>query len=141
MAEKYSKLAQKYIDILKTGKISENELQAMKSFINSDKPTSDERDKLLDMISDGIELDKAQQKKGIDWLIKQYKTPNGKIKNSHPFGSREIYVLENWDEAYLSGLENLNMFNRNFQPVYAVKTKEGDRFEYTLSGGKIKIIG
>lgn len=35
MAEKYSKLAQKYIDILKSGYISEKDLIALRSFLNN----------------------------------------------------------------------------------------------------------
>lgn len=142
MAEKkseYSKLGTKYIDILKKGKISESEIIALKSFLNSGKASDDEEQKILDLIADGIDLEKSQQKKGVDWLISQYKTPTGKLKDKHPFGSREIFVLENWDSVSLSGLNNKSYVGKNYQPEYYVRTKEGTSFGYDINSGKINI--
>lgn len=140
ISKSYSKLDKKYIDILKSGKISESELTSLKTHVNSSKPAYAVKQEILDLVYNGINLSKEQQQKGIDWLIKQYKTPTGKLKETHPYGTREISILENWKEVYLSGLENLSLFGTNYQPVFAVKDKYNNRFEYSLSGGKLNII-
>lgn len=144
MAEKYSKLAQKYIDILKKKKISENDLNALRSFLNNKNPTSEEKSKIFDLIYNGgdyIELDKQHQQKGIDWLVKQYKTPKGKLKENSPFGTREVFILENVREIRLRDLYDAgNMFSKFYIPLYEVCGGESC-FEYHTAGGKINITG
>jgi len=144
--DKYSKTGQKYYDIAKSGKISESELISLRSFLSSDKATREERNDIRGALADapgGMKLTKDQQKKGIDWLISQYKTPAGKLKANTPFGYREVHVLENWDEVTLKDLYDSSRFGMNpyYLPLFEVSTKTGDSFEYYVNGGKINIVG
>lgn len=145
---KYSKTGQKYYDIAKSGKISESDLIAMRSFLSSDKPTRDERNDIISAVANandgyGLKLTKEQQKKGIDWLISQYKTPAGKLKANSPFGYREVHILENVDEIMLKDLYDSSMFGMRpyYLPLFEVSTKKGESFDYYVNGGKINITG
>lgn len=145
MAENYSKLEQKYIDIAKKGKMSENDLNALRSFLNNKKPSNEYKRKIFDSIYNGgnyTELTKEHQQKGLDWLTKQYKTPTGKLKQNSSLGQREIFVLENVDEVKLKDLYDAgNMFSIFYIPLYEVSTKGGDSFEYHTAKGELNITG
>lgn len=142
MAKIENKTTKKYADILKSGKIGEQELISFRSYLNSGKISNDDRDLLLEMVyKKPIKLTQDQQKKGIEWLEKQYKTPSGKLKDKSPFGYRETHVIQNWKDIELYSLENFSTFGFFYSPVFRVNSKDGNNFDYTLQGGRVKIVG
>lgn len=142
MAEKLNKTTQKYKDILKSGKIGEQELISLRSYLGSSKISNEDRDMLLELVyKKPLKLTKDHQQKGIDWLISQYKTPAGKLKSSSPFGFRETSILENWKEAELGSLQNTSTFGKYYTPIYTIIGKDGNSFDYMMEGGKINIVG
>lgn len=141
--EKENKTLTKYKNILKAGYISEQELISLRSWM-ARKATQDERREIFDAIYNKekyISLDRNQVKKGLDFLKNQYKTPTGKLRTNNPFGTREIFVLENADDIVLKDLYDAgNMFSTFYLPVYQVQSKGGDSFDYYYNG-KVQIIG
>lgn len=133
-----SKTAQKYIDIINTGKITEREIISMRSLINRDKEAARA---IFDAWNDELELETSQQQKGYDFLIDQWKTPKGIERKNNPFGYREQEILENFRDFTLKSLYNAgNAYTDNYLPLYSCNSKDGNGFEYYYNG-KVNIVG
>jgi hypothetical protein len=97
----------------------------------------------LSIIWDGeITLTEEHQKKGIDYLLNQCKTPNGKERINNPFGYREQKALETCEVIRLRGFYDASLYNQAkfYIPLYEVLGNEAS-FEYHMQGGKINIVG
>jgi hypothetical protein len=113
-------------------KLSESEILLLKRRLNDKKIKHDE----IFKNKESFKLTEEQEKKGIGWLRKQWKTPNGVERKNNPFGAREEYVLDNFDHFelvdfynnvnYLQSQSGLN----NYVPYYRVVAKDGSYFEY-----------
>jgi len=99
------------------------------------------------MPEDGWKLTPEQTKKGLDWLMNQWKTPHGIERKNNPFGYREQNVLEKFKEFRLSDFfDTANVYAQQsgmhfYVPVYDVIGKDGSGFQYYVSSEGIKIIG
>ncbi len=77
-------------------------------------------------------------KQGIEFLIKQWKTPQGKERKNNPFGYREENVLENFEYLELAGYyEQRNGYKI---PLYNVIGRESS-FTYYYDFTGLNIIG
>jgi len=123
-------------EIFKSHSISEQELNLLKRRLNA----GEKVEGLEYMIDDEISLTGEQKAKGMKWILGQYRTPKGKVKESHPFGYREQEALDSMKNIYFAGFHNPSFFGKNFQPVYTVVGKEAN-FDYQLAGGKLEILG
>jgi hypothetical protein len=97
----------------------------------------------LSIIWDGeIKLTNEHIKKGLDYLLNQWKTPNGKERLNNPFGYREQKALETCETIYLQGFYDASRYGQKpfYIPLYLVSGNEGN-FEYHMQGGKINIVG
>lgn len=133
------KTALKYIEIIKSGSITESEIISFRSFLS--KCSKEVRREIFDIWQE-LELSPEQNKKGYDFLMGQWKTEKGKERVNNPFGYREQNILENFDrftycENYDSSRYGQNPF---YLPVYRCYSKDGDSFEYYYDG-KVNIIG
>ena len=80
-------------------------------------------------------------KQGIDYLLNQWKTPNGKERLNNPFGYREQEVLENFEYFEFAGTYNAGNYGHTFHvPLWNVIGRDGS-FQYYMSGGEINIVG
>ena len=123
-------------NILKTGKISEQEMNVLKRRLNAgEKVEGLEYD-----LTGGIELEATQINKGMKWLKNQFRTPKGKERTNHPFGYREQEAIDSLETIYFSGFHNPSFWSKNFQPDYYAKGKDAS-FDYQLAGGKLEILG
>lgn len=86
------------------------------------------------------ELTPEQNKKGIDFLMNQYKTPTGAIRKNNPFGYREQEILENFKNFTLIGFYDAGRYgNKFFVPLYGCNS-ESNGFEYYYLQG-VQIVG
>ncbi len=140
-----SKAANKYLELIESGKIEESELNNMFQFLNGSRAPIDKdtRNTIISALwnkEDHIQLSQAQNNKGINFLRKLYQTPLGKERKNHPFGFREIAVLNNFERFELIGEYNIgNMHRDYFVPLYRAIGKDGS-FEYYYNG-EVNIIG
>lgn len=139
MTTKLSTTAKKYLAIIESGGIEENDLIAMKSFLNKNK---DNRRIIFDAMSDkNLLLTEAQNKKGYDFLMKQRFTPTGKERLNNPFGYREQAILDNFSHFELKDWYNAgNAYMDYYLPLYECVSLDGNSFEYYYNG-KVNIVG
>jgi hypothetical protein len=139
MTKTISKAAKKYIDIINSGRITEREIISMRSLINRDKEA---RNEIFEAWDDKeLELDPAQQQKGYDFLMNQWKTPTGTERKNNPFGYREQEILEDFRDLTLKSLYNAGNYHvDNYLPLYSCNSKDGNGFEYYYNG-KVNIVG
>ncbi len=135
-----SALCNKYIAIVESGKITENEKTALCSFINN-KASKEEVKELLCLIADNrLMLTNEQNNKGIAFLRNQWKSPKGKERVTNPFGYREQMAVDSFTHFELIGLYDAGNYNRSFYiPLYLCVGSEGC-FEYYYNG-KVNIVG
>ncbi len=137
-----SPLTQKYLDILKSKKITNNEIIALCSLINSNKIGIEEKREIIHSISidNPLKLTPEQNKKGYDFLMDQWKTSKGIERKNNPFGYREQKILEKFTDFELIGLYDAgNYLHSHYIPLYACNGNENS-FEYYYNG-KVNIIG
>lgn len=80
-------------------------------------------------------------KQGIEYLLNQWKTPNGKERTNNPFGYREQEILENFEGFEFAGTYDAGNRNHSFYvPLWNVCGND-NCFQYYMSGGKIHIVG
>lgn len=144
-APKSRALIQKYLDIIKTGKIEESALISLLSVLNGGrgKATQEEKRLLLDALNEGnLTLSKAQNEKGLAWLMDQWKTPRGVERKNNPFGYREQAILENFSHFELRSVYDGSRYG---SPAYYLPLYEcvgnNTSFEYYVHGGQIHITG
>lgn len=125
--------------------ITEKEILAAKKRANG---YSNAKDKtLLEIPEGGLAITPEQTKKGLDWLMDQWKTPRGIERKNNPFGYREQEVLENFSHFLLTDwYDAMSSYGvqqgyHSYLPVYTVVAKDGSTFEYHMAGGEINITG
>lgn len=98
-------------------------------------------DNLLDTFNDygPFKISPEQTKQGLDWLLKQWKTPAGRFRKNNPFGNRETYVLEHF--KYFLLVDIYTTFSGYKLPVYTVVAEDGMSFDYYMVEGRIVICG
>ena len=96
----------------------------------------------INFIWDGeILVTDSQKRKGLDWLINQWKTPTGKERINNTFGYRETEILENCSEIQFKGFyDNGNRQFKNLIPLYCVHSYTNS-FEYYVNHKGIQIVG
>lgn len=119
--------------------LTESEIKLMLRRVNSG--MIDKHDVLALMPEEGWGITAEQTRKGIAWLKDQWKTPRGIERKNNPFGYREQDVIENFKEFRLIDFYPLNMVGTYFGPVYEVRSKNGNHFDYVGVAGPVKIIG
>ena len=121
--------------IEESNSITESEILLLKGRLN--------RGEKIDMSyiwNNEIELTPEQNKKGIDFLMNQYVTPNGTERKNNPFGYREIEILKNFTHFELRGFYDAGNYNNSYYlPLYVCCGNNGG-FEYYYNG-KVNIIG
>lgn len=123
-------------EIRESNLITESQMKLIKNRMNK----GEEID--ISFIWDGeILVTRDQKQKGLEWLMKQYKTPKGKVKENNPFGYREIDVLENCSDIQLKGFFDAgNLYNKCYVPLYCVHSYLNS-FDYYVNHKGIQIIG
>jgi hypothetical protein len=129
----------KYADIIKTGKITENELVSLNSFYNKSRENKDFIDGLLygDETNE-LTLSDAQNKKGYDFLMGLRYTPTGKERSNSPYGYREENILDNFSHFTFCGFYSER--GTYYIRMYNCYSKDGNSFQYYYNG-KMNIIG
>lgn len=133
---------QKYLNVIASGKIEESTIIAMKSLMGKNKDAANViNEALYANDSKELQLSDKQNKKGIVFLLNQWKTPNGKDRKNNPFGYREQKILENFSHFTLSGFYDAgNSYVTFYIPIYSCWSKDGNGFEYYYNG-EVNIIG
>lgn len=139
-ANKPSKTMTKYLVIIATGIISEQEIISMRSFMNRDKEAARQIFNAWD--DQELAISEEQAQKGYDFLMDQWKSPSGKERKNNPFGYREQEILENFSHFTLKSLYNNSGYSQitNYLPLYSCISKDGSAFEYYYDG-KVNITG
>lgn len=134
-----SKPAKKYLAIIESGEIEESQIISMKSFMGKNKENAGS---IFEALQDKeLNISAQQTRKGLDFLLNQWKTPTGKERTQNPFGYREQNILENFSHFTLSGFYNAgNAYHDFYLPLYTVYSKSGNSFEYYYNG-KVNVIG
>lgn len=131
---------QKYLNIINSGTITENELIALKSFINSNKDAYTVLSTAIWANEDGLKLTPEQNKKGYDFLMDCWKTPRNVERKNNPFSYREQDILENFAHFTLKGFYDAgNSYRSYYLPLYECHSNDNS-FEYYYNG-KVNIIG
>jgi len=135
---KLSPTAKKYLAIIDSGHIEEGQLISLKSFLNKNK---ENRTLIFEAMQDkNLTLSAAQNQKGFDFLMNQWKTPTGKERLNNPFGYREQAILENFSHFELKDWYNAgNAYHDFYLPLYECIGNETS-FEYYYNG-KVNIVG
>ena len=124
------------------GKISEKDINLIKNRMNNDKMDA-ETTELVQWIWDNTpELTDDQNKKGLDFLMNQWKSPRGKERTNHPFGYREQGALETFKSFELAGFYDTSMYGgrKFYVPLYNV-IGDTNNFQYYYNNGKVNIVG
>jgi hypothetical protein len=118
------------------GFIQEREIITLKSRLNRGDSST------LDLFDGGpVAISEDQTKKGLSWLLNQYKTPRGVERKNNPFGRREVAALESFERFELVDfIDGGNRYVSFFLPVYRV-IGSGASFDYYVNGGACVIIG
>lgn len=133
-------LIEKYVDIIKSGHIEENQITSLRSWLNNS-ATPEERNEIWEVWEDELLLSISQNQKGIQFLLNEWKTPRGQERKNNPFGYREQEILKNVNDITLKSLYDAgNMYVKNYLPLYSCNDKDGNSFEYYYNG-KINIVG
>jgi hypothetical protein len=106
MTTQLTKTAKKYIDIIKSGKITESELVSLNSFYNKSQENKDVINAAMYEDADAkdeLTLTDDQNKKGYDFLIGLRFTPTGKDRQNNPYGYREENILDNFSHFTFCG--------------------------------------
>lgn len=129
----------KYLQILQLGIIGKRDIIAMRSFMGKSKENA--QFVFDNMPEDGLTLSDSQNKKGIDFLLNQWKTPTGKERLNNPFGYREQNVLEGFTHFTLSSFYDASRYGQAayYLPIYHCFGNDSC-FEYYYNG-KVNIIG
>jgi hypothetical protein len=132
---------QKILQPFTKEKWEEKDVQLALRRINSGKITPKEIfnvNKNLDS-GEGVSLTQSQSDKGFTYLKGLHYTPKGKEKESSPYGSREVFIIDNPKYIYL--IDFYSERGRYYVPLYRAVARDGTSMDYYGSGGKINIIG
>ncbi len=128
-------LEEKSLEVFKAGNLSKQALSTILSRVNNDKHP------ILN-IDDEITLDENHVEQGRAWLCNLAWTPTGKARKNDPFGNYELEILKTFDTITLSDFYMYPGYgySRHYGPVYTVKGKNGDSFQYYIQAGKIEFL-
>lgn len=131
-------------ELVKTIKIqgfaTEKQIQLLKSRMNKSRENEKEISNLIADILP-IKLTNVQMVKSVLWLYGKNIKKNGEFRKNSSLGYRELHILNNAKEAYLSYFyPNGNRFFTYYTPVWSIDTNE-EHFEYMIDGGETKILG
>jgi len=86
-----------------------------------------------------LRITQEQTKKGLSWLLNQWKTPRGIERKNNPFGYREQGILENFSHFELVDFyEDCNPWRCFYYPIYRVVSRSGNFFDYVATFGDRK---
>jgi len=127
--ERFGKLLSKN-SVITNADIIALKSQLHKNYMNSE-PVSEISKFILEKTyenEDGYPITLEQTQKGLDWL-KQNKI------YKKTFSDRERKIFDNFKEFRFVGFhEDNNGFRRFFEPIYRVVSKDGDYFDYHITG-------
>ena len=122
------------------GCATEKQINLLKNRMNKSRENEKEISNLIADILP-IRLTEEQTEKGREWLIRKNLKKNGEFRKNSSLGYRELHILNNAKEAYLSYFyPNGNRFFTYYTPVWSIDTNE-ENFEYMVDGGETKILG
>ena len=126
--------------IKKQGCATEQQILLLKNRMNKSKENEKEISNLIADILP-IKLTNVQMEKGVLWLYSKNIKKNGEFRKNSSLGYRELHILNNAKEAYLSYFyPNGNRFFTYYTPVWSIDTND-EKFEYMVDGGETKILG
>ena len=126
--------------IKEQGFITEKQILLLKNRMNKSKENEKEISNLIADILP-IKLTNEQMVKSVLWLYGKNIKKNGEFRKNSSLGYRELHILNNAKEAYLSYFyPNGNRFFTYYTPVWSIDTNE-EHFEYMIDGGETKILG
>ena len=126
--------------IKEQGYVTEKQILLLKNRMNRNKENEQE---IIDLTADimPIKLTEEQAEKGREWLLRKNLKKNGEFRKNSSLGYRELHILNNAKEAYLSYFyPNGNRFFTYYTPVWSIDTND-EKFEYMVDGGETKILG
>lgn len=136
---KTRKTVQKYLDIVKSGKIEEREIITLRSLLNGGRGnwTKDEKAQVLAAVNGKeLRLNPKQQEKGVNWLRRRCFKLDGGIRKNCPFEENERKLLDpkEYKGFTMVGLhEEDNGYGRKFYvPIYRLKGKSGAKVDYAV---------
>ena len=144
-----SKLYNKYINILKSGVMSELEIMNFRSVIAGSKGSLDDiqRQQLKEqfyilMPEQGYRLTIEHSTKGIEFLRRFTfkKTGSLKVAAIRCLGEREIDAIKDYAYFTFTELYSHSPYNDYTLPVYSLYTNEGHGFDYYYDS-KVNVIG
>ena len=126
--------------IKEQGYATEKQILLLKSRMNRNKENASEINNLIaDMLP--IKLTNTQMVKAVSFLYGKNIKKNGEFKQNSSLGYRELHILNNAKEAYLSYFyPNGNGFYSYYTPVWSIDTNE-EHFLYMVEGGETKVLG
>ena len=126
--------------IKEQGFITEKQILLLKNRMNKSKENEKEISNLIADILP-IKLTNEHMVKSVLWLYGKNIKKNGEFRKNSSLGYRELHILNNAKEAYLSYFyPNGNRFFTYYTPVWSIDTNE-EHFEYMIDGGETKILG
>ena len=127
--------------IKQSNKISEKEINLIKSRLNNDKADTETKELVQWIWDNHPELTEEQNKNGIDFLMNLWKSPTGKERSNSPYGYREQDALKTFKYFELAGFYDISKYGgRKFLvPLYNV-IGEGSNFQYYYDR-KVNIVG
>jgi hypothetical protein len=133
------------MDKIKSGDyITEREMKLITRRMNNDKLDPEMREVIQYIWDNDVAIDPNGEwsKKGLKFLMNQWKSPTGKIRKNNPFGQRETDILENFDHFELAGFYDVSRYGgvSYYVPLYDVCDDEGWCFQYYYDG-KVNIVG
>lgn len=123
--------------------ITEKEISLIGRRLNNKKELKELEETYNTAVEEGISVTDEQAKKGYEWLMNLWRTPTGAIRKNNPYGYREQEALESGIKSFTyDGHHNAGNAYRDFHtPMYTFVGKDGQSFQYYVSGGGINIIG
>ena len=122
------------------GFATEKQINLLKNRMNKSRENEKEISNLIADILP-IKLTNVQMVKSVLWLYGKNIKKNGEFRKNSSLGYRELHILNNAKEAYLSYFyPNGNRFFTYYTPVWSIDTNE-EHFEYMIDGGETKILG
>jgi len=98
---------------------------------------------ILDLISEvmpwSIKLTKTHMVKMFLSLYGKNIKKNGEFRKNSSLGDRELHILNNAKEAYLSCFYTKG--DNKYTPVWRIETENEEYFDYMEQDGKTKIVG
>ena len=123
------------------GFATEQQILLIKRRYNKSRENASEMFNLLDSVMP-IRLTAEHAEKGREWLLRKNLKNNGEFRKNSSLGYRELHILNNAKEAYLSYFypNGNGFFSYYYTPVWSIDTNE-EHFEYMIDGVETKILG